>query len=287
MTTLGSVGMRLYESLLMPSRLEVYRQLLDSASMNSYRMLSVLDFHRLNQAGEFDPTKRYLVLRHDIDTDASAAREFLAIEREIGASASHYFRLCTLDIDLMKEIESSGSEASYHYEEIATVAKEERLRTREEIQAEMPRIRDRFARNYRWLRRVSGLPLRTVASHGDFINRKISMTNSEILRDPQLREELGIELETYDEEAERRITSRHSDRLPPAYWKPRSPFKAIEEGSPVVYVLTHPRHFRCRVADNLSSDLRRLYEGVCHRFGLRSEHRAMRRPLHDTSDDDG
>jgi hypothetical protein len=273
---LGRISGRIYESYFMPSRMKVYRTLLESAVANSYHMLSVLDFHRLTQAGELDSEKRYFILRHDIDTDLTAAREFWQIERDLGATASHYFRLCTLDLDLMREIDSSGSEASYHYEEIATVAKEDCLRTRNEIMAALPRIRDRFAQNYRWLQKVSGLPLRTVAAHGDFANRKLLVTNVEILKDQDLRSELGIELETYDEAAQHHIQSRHSDDMPPQLWKPRSPFEAIQEGLPVIYVLTHPRHFRCRITQNLSCDLRRLYEGACYGYGIRSRHSVMR-----------
>jgi len=272
---------RIYESYFMPSRMGMYRALLEAASANSYHMLSVLDFYRLTQAGGFDTGNRYIILRHDIDTDPATAREFWKIERDLGATASHYFRLCTLDLGLMEEIEKSGSEASYHYEEIATVAKEDCLRTRNEIMKVLPRIRQRFIENYRWLRRVARLPLRSVASHGDFANRKLLIANAEILKDQNLRSELGIELEAYDDTAQHHISLRHSDDMPPRRWNPGSPFEAIQQGLPVIYLLTHPRHFRAHLTQNLSSDLRRLYEGVCYDHGICSQHRIMRRAIGD------
>jgi len=256
-----------------------YRALLESAVAHSYEPISVLNFHRLDQAGGIDPGRRYLILRHDIDTDPDAAREFWQIECDFGATASHYFRLCTLSLDLMNQIEDSGGEASYHYEEIATVAKEECLRTRAEVTAAMPRIRERFARNYQWLQKVSGLQMKSVASHGDFVNRKLLISNDEILVDQDLRDDLGIELETYDDDAQVHICSRHSDHMRPKLWHPSSPFEAIEQRHSVVYLLTHPRHFRCRIAQNLSCDMRRLYEGICFKHAMRSRHRVMRQPI--------
>mgnify|MGYP006145381963 CR=1 FL=1 len=63
-----------------------------------------------------------LVHRHDIDTDLPTARRMFALEQKHGVRASYYFRLSTLDFGLMRDIERYGSEASYHYEEIATYA---------------------------------------------------------------------------------------------------------------------------------------------------------------------
>ena len=96
-----------------------------------------------------------MVLRHDVDTDPTTAAAMWQIARSLGVRASFYFRLSTLDIDLMRRIAESGSEAGYHYEEAATVAKRERLRTRERALQEMPRMRDLFRRNLDDLRKAA------------------------------------------------------------------------------------------------------------------------------------
>ncbi len=69
------------------------------------------------------------MLRHDVDTDPGTAAAMWDIERELGVESSYFFRLSTLAPALMADIAAGGSEASYHYEEVATVAKRRRLRT--------------------------------------------------------------------------------------------------------------------------------------------------------------
>lgn len=78
--------------------------------------------------------------RHDIDTDVGGARAFFEIEKALGIRASYYFRLSTIDRDLMREINSYGSEVGYHYEELATHAKRYGLNTPAVARAHMDAI---------------------------------------------------------------------------------------------------------------------------------------------------
>ncbi len=263
----------------MADRMAEYRSILCAAIDYGYRVHSVVSFHDTIGAGEMAVGEKYLVLRHDVDTDSETAARFWEIECDLGVRASYYFRLCTLHPELMKDIEASGGEASYHFEELATVAKERCLKTRDQAVAALPYIRDRFATNYQWLRTTIGLPMRTVASHGDFVNRRLGLTNAVILEDRDLRIRLGIELETYDDTMMGLVTSRHVDTMTAARWSKESPLVAIREGRPIVYILTHPRHFRVSIRANLSHDLRRLYEGLCFAAGIRTRHGAMRQAL--------
>ncbi|RPI28520.1 MAG: hypothetical protein EHM70_16620, partial [Chloroflexota bacterium] len=164
---------RLYADFFMPPRFTTYEAMLSAALHCGYEVHNVSSFWRLVSASMINPKTRYLILRHDIDTDRGAVEEFWKIENKLGLKASYYFRLSTLDIPWMQQIEQCGSEASYHYEEISTVAKEKALKDTESIQREMAFIRERFKLNLESLRARSGLPMTTVASHGDFINRRI------------------------------------------------------------------------------------------------------------------
>ena len=87
--------------------------------------------------------------------------------------SSYFFRLSTLAPALMAEIAAGGGEASYHYEELSWVAKRRRLRSRSDALRALPEARDRFAENLQTLRMKTGLPMRVVASHGDFVNRRL------------------------------------------------------------------------------------------------------------------
>jgi hypothetical protein len=138
------------------------------------------------------------VHRHDIDSDVRTARKMFALEVRHGVSASYYFRLSTLDFGFMRDIEAAGGEASYHYEEVATFAKRHRLRRADDVRARFPEIRELFLRNFMRVREQLGLPMTTVASHGDFANRRLNVINHELLDDPAAAPRCGIECESYD-----------------------------------------------------------------------------------------
>src|SRR5262249_31005457 len=144
-------------------------------------------WQKIKNNGEIESYKKYLVLQHDIDTDTTSAKAMWDIEKALGVKGSYYFRLSTIDICLMKEIEFSGGEASYHFEEIATIAKQKGLKSREHILSYMPYIRTEFEENLNSLRKKSGLPMKIVAAHGDFVNRKLRVFNWEILQDNNFR----------------------------------------------------------------------------------------------------
>ena len=253
---------RVYSDFLMPSRLENYRQLLEYARGSGYDISSISRFWHLSQRGTVLPSGKYLILRHDIDTGLGTAREMWRIEKDLKVYGSYFFRLSTVDVNLMKEIELSGGEASYHFEEIAAAAKRLKLRSREEVQRYMKEIQADFAKNLLRLRQATGLGMTTVASHGDFVNRKLGIPNQELLRDASFRRSMDIELEAYDEALNKYVGQRCSDTHPPQWWRPSSPEEAIGEGTTIINVLVHPRQWRKDILDNLVDDTNRLIEGM-------------------------
>ena len=252
---------RVYSDFLMPDRSEEYRRLVSTALRSGYQVVGVKEFHQmiLHQPGDL---QLLLILRHDIDTDPGYARVFWQIEKDLGVNSSFYFRQSTLDVDLMQEIELSGSEASYHYEELATLAKKHCLKSRERVLLYLGEARDLLRGNLGRLRTQTGLPMTTLAAHGDFVNRRLDMRNQELLADQEFRRELGVEYEVYDPGPENLEAARFSDAPYPHFWRPASPLHAIEAGLPVVYVLTHPRHWCSHVIPNLKDDANRFIEGV-------------------------
>lgn len=244
-----------------------YRSLLQLAIAKEYSVISIRDFWNLiHKQGKLDG--RYLLLRHDIDTDLETAKEFFKIERQIGVKASYYFRLKTIDIGFMRELEDVGMEAGYHYEELASFAKEKRIKDKSTIIKCLPEIKARFSENLWRLREETGLPITVVASHGDFVNRYLGIPNWIILEDKAFRLEMNIDLEVYDEDLMKFVTSRHSDTQYPTFWLPDNPCHAIEQLEPVVYVLTHPRHWRANNKENFWDDFERLSEGFKYRYNI-------------------
>jgi len=253
---------RLYADYLMPSRLGEYAALLRAAAEAGYAQVSVRSFfrdrHRSDQRG------RTLVHRHDIDSDLRTAKKMFAIEGRHGVKASYYFRLRTLDYGFMREIEAAGSEASYHYEEVADFAKRHRIRKSDELRRRFPEIRELFVRNIGQIASRLGAPLATVASHGDFANRRLKVINHELLRDAALRARCGIECESYDVELLRGFDMYISDRKHPVYYHPVSPFEALKRYERIC-LLTHPVQWETNWIESTRCNLRRLLEEMAWR----------------------
>jgi hypothetical protein len=248
---------RLYSDYLMPSRLASYDALVGTAKSRGYAQLSVRSFHRLPADG--DGQLRTLVHRHDIDSDLRTARKMFDIEQKHGVQASYYFRLSTLDFGFMRAIEAAGSEASYHYEEVADFAKREHLRDAAAVRRRFPEIAALFAANVTRIEQQLGQKLSTVASHGDFANRRLAIINHELLRDPALRLRCGVACETYDRALLDRFDLYISDRPYPQYYHPMSPFAALGRFERICF-LTHPVQWETNWTESTRCNLRRLYE---------------------------
>jgi hypothetical protein len=245
----------------MPSRLAVHENIIRAAHLAGYAQMSVRQFHKSLRNDKQPLQQKIVVHRHDIDTDIRTTRKLFEIEKKHNVRSSYYFRLSTLDFDLMREIEEYGSEASYHYEELATFIKKNKIKDAAAIHHRLPEIRDCFAKNFRWIEQRFGKKMTTVASHGDFANRRLKVNNTEVLNDQQLRASCGIECETYDPSLLRNFDLYIADRPSPQYYHPTSPFDAIGRYGRIC-LLTHPRQHETNWKENTKDNLFRLYEGL-------------------------
>jgi len=252
---------RLFNNFLMPSRLDKLEKVLLSAIYDGYTFVSISHFLNLARNGKLDSRTRYLMLRHDIDTDVATARAIWQLECRNGLRGSFYFRLQTANIALMKEIHASGAEVGYHFEEIATVAKEKGLKGAINVPLLKKDAGELFCKNLTALRQKSGLPLCGIASHGDFVNRQLGITNFELLT-PEIRKSMNIDYEAYDAELVSHLSSRFADMEYPGIWKPGSPLDAIQRGDQVIKLLIHPRQWCSSPLVNAQDDLNRIYEGI-------------------------
>ncbi|WP_229421003.1 hypothetical protein [Telluria antibiotica] len=239
----------------MADRTSDYEALLRAAICAGYALMSVRDFIDFGQAAP----RRIMVLRHDIDTDPATARRLFEIERSLGVLATYYFRLTTLDIRLMVELEKYGSEASYHFEEIADFVKRHDIRCPAQLRARMGEVEDQFFINFTDIERRTGIKLRTVASHGDFVNRKLGIINHELLQNAALRQRCGITHEAYDQALMQRFGIYISDRPCPELYCPCSPLEVfgIHER---IYFTSHPVHWRTNWRETSRHNLTRLRE---------------------------
>lgn len=251
---------RLYSDYGMPSRLALHEELIRAGHHAGFVQTSVRDFFDTVAAGRVPPT-RCIVHRHDIDTDLRTTRKMFDIERKHGIKSTYYFRLSTLDFGLMREIEEYGSEVGYHYEELAAFSKKHGIKDPVLVRRRLPEIRDLFRNNFAWVEQQLGKKIRTVASHGDFANRRLKLNNAEILADEQLRRECGIECEAYDPALLDHLDLYITDRPPPQYYCPTSPLDVIGKHNRICLV-THPRQVETNWKENTKANLFRFYEAM-------------------------
>lgn len=250
-----------YQNFLMASRVPEYERLLGTLVAQGYSFLTIADLARQGPAGTLPP--RTCIVRIDVDSDVTTARDMFRIECALGVRATYYFRLRTLEPGLMRDIAESGSEVGYHYEELATVAKRHGLRHRGEIDAWIDAIRGEFAGNIERFAEITGRMPLTVASHGDWVNRKLRICNH-FLIDAALRARFGLLAEAYDDWLNAPVRARFADAPPPAWWLPGRPAASIAEGAACIYLLLHPRQWQANRRENLHLDAGRAAEGVAY-----------------------
>jgi len=252
---------RIYSDYFMPSRLQEYEEIIRTSKEKGYIHLTLREYYKLLKNNLIDKNEKYFVNRHDIDTDISTAKEFFKIEKKYKVNATYYFRLSTLDFKFMKEIEKYGGEASYHFEEIATYAKINHLKTKEEVFEKLDEIKEVFIKNFKQIENKGNIKLHTVCSHGDFANRKLGIFNHEITKDENIRKRLGIDCETYDADIMNSFDIYVSDRPYPKFYAPNSIFEYIGKKN-IICMLSHPRHWKVNWTINSFDNIQRIYEGL-------------------------
>lgn len=258
------IKQRIYNDFFRPSKEKEYELILKVAQENGYEFHTVLSFEGVIRDGIKD-SKKYIILRRDIDTaDSKILQKMLELEKRYGARATYYFRWNTIDKKLMKDIEESGGEASYHYEEIATYCYKNRISTKEEMLRHIEDIRDLFISQYAKFKKNVCLPCLTVASHGDFVNSKLKVPNKELMNE-RVRKTTGIVREAYDIEHIGMLTCRIADQDEMDYFTEKA-VAAIERGEPVLELLTHPRQWNSPVWVNLKEELNRIGKEIYWRL---------------------
>lgn len=263
-----SLGNRIYEDYLKKSRLKYYKELLQTAKKNGYRMVGVLEYYEIIVNGRSSTDEKILINRHDIDTSPKVARKLFEIEQSVyghDGGATYYFRNSTIDKKLISEIEEYGYETGYHYEELASIAKKNKLRNRDDVITAMPEISQLFLADLSWYRKFTNTKSKTVASHGDFVNTFLQLQSYEILKDSKVREQSGIILEAYDEVITKDIKLRAADQDELDKFSEKV-VGGIIRGVSDIMILTHPRNWEVDFVSNTKENLTRLVQGLKYRL---------------------
>jgi hypothetical protein len=142
------------------------------------------------------------------------------------------------------------------------------FRHREEIVSE-------FRHNCVSVRKTWNPALRSVAAHGDWINRRQGFTNNELI-DRLVLDRCGLEFEAYDPEIFGAVDAYVSDVADPGeMWAGGvSPLDSMRKGLQRIYMLTHERNWHPDRRAKVLADGARLWDGV--RFAARSRRVAIK-----------
>jgi hypothetical protein len=250
----------------MGDRLVLYRSLLRRLKALDYRFQTMSHYMDSVSRGEIFEHPVCL-LRNDVDSDPAGAARMFAIDREEGVRATYFFRLSTLDVGLVSRIAGYGRDVGYHYEEIATLVRKKGLRRAADVDTHLDVIRDDFRDNLSLFRDRTGVSPRVVAAHGDFLNRRLGVTNRHLLT-PELRQELGIVADAYDPVLHHDLAARYSDRPAPQWWYPSDPVQALAARPRSVSILVHPRQWVCNPVANAKLGATR----IAHELAWRARH---------------
>lgn len=234
-------------------RYRQYENVLKKGIENGYTFVTLKDF-------DVDG-KKQIILRHDIDSDIAIAKKMFAIEKKYNIRSTYYFRRKTFNKKFIKKLTQFGCEVSYHFEEIATYAYKHNLNNGEEIYAAFDKVQTLFENNLKKFREKSGCECRTVAAHGDFVNRVTGIINNELLA-PKIRAKCSILREAYDSELmdnAKYCSDGNRD------------FVSLCDFEEAVnyYLLVHPRTWGARFFVRLGMDTKRLFAGMKYKSGCK------------------
>ncbi|HQO10749.1 MAG TPA: hypothetical protein PLK90_11450 [Clostridiales bacterium] len=121
------------------------------------------------------PLSRFLVLKHDVETDPSKALIMAKIENTHGHRGVYYVQAYLLgsekNIDILKKIQSLGHEVSYHHDVM------------DQCKGDILKAADEFEKNADKFRKC-GFTVSTVCQHGNpVIERKGYTSNRDLFRD--------------------------------------------------------------------------------------------------------
>ena len=246
---------RINNDYFMKNRYNIYEELITKLINANYQFITISEYKKLLNKG------KHVIIRHDIDSDVKIARKMFEIEKKYNIKATYYFRKCTIDKELMKELNENNFEIGYHYEEIATYVKHNKLKSKEEIIKNMKDIQKTFEKNIKMFEKEFNISLKSIASHGDFINRKYSIPNNELF-DKKMRKNFPHIIEAYDDVVEGNLDARISDGLGESLWHPINPFDAIDHNKRNILILVHTRWWDKAPLERLKNEIKRIIEGI-------------------------
>ena len=236
----------------------MYRYYITEAKRNGYQICSMEQFWR-----EKETDRKHFILRHDFDHKSTGTRRMYELEKACGVVSTYYFRHCTMDAGLMREMQEYGFEVGLHYETLSDYAEEKFLDTVDEH--DLLIRRERLKKEIAEFQRLLPKKISSVCSHGAAANRRIRCSNN-VLLEGECCDDYSIEFEAYDKIMYEKYVDEHimDNTICENYGfsYAADPISAIQSGKRNIIFLTHPNHWQQSFGRSVK-DLMKLMLGRC------------------------
>ena len=208
---------------------------------------------------------KFIFLRHDLDSDVATMMKMIKIEQALEIKSTTFFRLSTLDTKTINLVKSVGSEIGYHYEELSDYCLRNGIVSKLTAKDALPLVRKIFIENLKYIKNMYSISICSFAAHGDFINRKIDVPNTEVLDDVEFRNTNDIFLEAYDRKLIDIFDIYITDKCLPVEFSPINIQQAINCYDKI-YFVTHPRQWNTSLSCNVNEYIIRIFHSLLWKF---------------------
>lgn len=233
----------MWKVILFNARLNMYDYYIKLAKNNGYKVCSLRELYKDTIRGG-NPNQKHFVLRHDVDHISPGTRKMFEIEKSNDVKSTYYFRKCTTDEELMKEMQTAGYEVGFHYETIAEYVEsygKHKLTT-----VDIYACRDILKQEIREFNELLDAPMESICSHGAPANARIGVS-SNVLLENQNYKDYGIKFEAYDKALYERFVTHHicdgNICYNYGFSYEDNPIDNIEHGDKNIVFLAHPEHW--------------------------------------------
>jgi len=126
-----------------------------------------------------EASDRFIVLKHDVETNPYKALRLAEIEHRHGINGSYYVQACLLEdpknVEIFRQMKNMGHEISYHYDVLDANSGDF-----EKAERDFARWVERF--------RDCGFIFKTICQHGNPIKKRVGYTsNRDFFRNPKIK----------------------------------------------------------------------------------------------------
>lgn len=238
----------IWGNIILNHRIQYYKMYIMLALSREYKVCSFIDFYN-----DRDSDVKHLVLRHDVDQhNPIATRKLFEAELDCGVKSTYYFRKSTVDRQLIIDMINAGFEVGFHYETIADYAKEHNCESIDQIN--MKEVSERLKSDITDFNLSLKYTIRSCASHGDAMNRKLKCSNNILFENTDPRY-FGVEIEAYNRDLYESYIDSHIMDGPIMYnygfsYKLNPIDEILAERRNIVF-LAHPNHWYLTLKDRL------------------------------------